>query len=573
MELYGNHEDLKPRQRKFILRLYRRRSQPAEVISQELARQLALLSLDCGRQLGLLLDRRGRVEMVIVGDSQAITIPSLHRYRLGRGRLRGLRCIHTSFGPEILNREDITDLTILRLDLMAVIKVDSVGLPEMIAIAHLQPEGGMSGHIALPQTAIEKIDLNCLELFHSLESSAVTGFAHKTENRENQRAIIVSIGPNAARTLDQSVTEMTELAEAAEITVVDSFTQQRKLDPHSAIGSGKLKEIIISSLEQDVDLLIFDHDLSPTQVNNLSRQTDLKVIDRTLLILDIFARRALSREGKLKVELAQLKYRLPRISDKTTALSRLTGGIGSRGPGETTLEIDRRRIRERISKLEKKLQKMARSRANARKKRKRNQLPLVSIVGYTNAGKSTLLNTMTRSEVFTENLPFATLDPTSRRLRLPQEQEIIITDTVGFIKKLPKDLLDAFRTTLEELHEADLLLHVVDSSSEVGEQIETVEDILRELDLDHIPILTVANKIDLVDPETVRWLTKHYQAIPISARRAKTLPPLLESIRKTLKSKASGQDFNHSQKYFYPEPSQGKPESQKADQQKSFSPA
>ena len=573
MELYGNHEDLKPRQRKFILRLYRRRSQPAEVISQELARQLALLSLDCGRQLGLLLDRRGRVEMVIVGDSQSITIPSLHRYRLGRGRLRGLRCIHTSFGPEILNREDITDLTILRLDLMAVIKVDSVGLPEMIAIAHLQPEDGMSDHIALPQTAIEKIDLNCLELFHSLESSAATGFAHKTEDRENQRAIIVSIGPNAARTLDQSVTEMTELAEAAEITVVDSFTQQRKLDPHSAIGSGKLKEIIISSLEQDVDLLIFDHDLSPTQVNNLSRQTDLKVIDRTLLILDIFARRALSREGKLKVELAQLKYRLPRISDKTTALSRLTGGIGSRGPGETTLEIDRRRIRERISKLEKKLQKMARSRANARKKRKRNQLPLVSIVGYTNAGKSTLLNTMTRSEVFTENLPFATLDPTSRRLRLPQEQEIIITDTVGFIKKLPKDLLDAFRTTLEELHEADLLLHVVDSSSEVGEQIETVEDILRELDLDHIPILTVANKIDLVDPETVRWLTKHYQAIPISARRAKTLPPLLEIIRKTLKSKASEQDFNHSQKYSYPEPSQGKPGSQKADQQKSFSPA
>jgi len=573
MELYGNHEDLKANQRKLILRLYRRKSLPQEIISSELARQLTLLSLDCGRQLGLLLDRKGRVEMVIVGDSQSITIPSLHRYRLGRGRLRGLRCIHTSFGPEILNREDITDLTTLRLDLMAVIKVDSVGLPETIAIAHLRPESGILDHIARPRTTIEKIDLNCLELFHSLESSAVTGFAHKTENLENQRAIIVSIGPNAARTLDQSVTEMTELAEAAEITVVDSFTQQRKLDPRMAIGSGKLKEIIISSLEQDVELLIFDHDLSPTQVNNLSRQTDLKVIDRTLLILDIFARRALSREGKLKVELAQLKYRLPRISDKTTALSRLTGGIGSRGPGETTLEIDRRRIRERISKLEKKLQKMARSRANARKKRKRNQLPLVSIVGYTNAGKSTLLNILTRSEVFTENLPFATLDPTSRRLRLPQEQEIIITDTVGFIKKLPKDLLDAFRTTLEELHEADLLLHVVDSSnSEVSEQIETVEDILRELDLNHIPILTVANKIDLVDPETVRWLTKHYRAIPISARRAKTLPPLLESIRKTLKSKPSGQNFSPSQGYSYPEPAQGKPESQKADQQKSFSP-
>jgi GTP-binding protein HflX len=473
--------------------------------------------------------------MVIVGNSQAITIPSLHRYRLGHGRLRGLRCIHTSFGPKILNREDITDLTMLRLDLLAVIRIDSAGLPEKIEIAHLTPETETATHITLPRIPIDKLDLHCLELFQSLESSAVSKFSHQTIDDEKQQAIIVSVGPDAARTLDQSVTEMSELAKAAKITVVDTFTQQRKLNPHTAIGSGKLKEIIIASMEQDVDLLIFDHDLSPSQVKNLSRETDLKIIDRTLLILDIFARRALSREGKLKVELAQLKYRLPRISDKTTALSRLTGGIGSRGPGETTLEIDRRRIRERITKIEKRLQKMARSRANARKKRKRNQLPQVSIVGYTNAGKSTLLNVLTKSEIFTENLPFATLDPTTRRLRLPQEQEIIITDTVGFIKKLPKDLMDAFRTTLEELNEADLLLHLIDSSnSEADGQIETVEAILKELELEHIPILTVANKIDLADPEIVRWLKKHYQAIAISARQPKTLPPLLEAVTRVL---------------------------------------
>ncbi len=531
MELYGNHNDLKPRQRKLISRLYRRRSLPEEVISQELARQLCLLSLDCGRQLGLMLDRQGRVEMVIVGDSQAIAIPSLHRYRLGHGRLRGLRCIHTSFGPEILNREDVTDLTMLRLDLLAVISFDSAGLPENIEIAHLAPGVETTAHITLPQIPIDKLDLHCLELFQSLESAAVSKFSHQTIDDEKQRAIIVSIGPDASRTLDQSITEMSELARAAKITVVDTFTQQRKLNPHTAIGSGKLKEIIIASMEQDVDLLIFDHDLSPTQVNNLSRETDLKIIDRTLLILDIFARRALSREGKLKVELAQLKYRLPRISDKTTALSRLTGGIGSRGPGETTLEIDRRRIRERITKIAKRLKKMARSRANARKRRKRNQLPQVSIVGYTNAGKSTLLNVLTKSEIFTEDLPFATLDPTTRRLRLPQEQEIIITDTVGFIKKLPKDLMDAFRTTLEELNEADLLLHLIDSSnSEVDEQIETVEVILKELELDHIPTLTVANKIDLVNPEIVQWLRKQHQAIAISARQPETLPPLLKAI-------------------------------------------
>ena len=562
MELYGNHSDLKPRQRKLILRLYRRRSLPEEVISQELARQLSLLSLDCGRQLGLLINRKGRVEMVIVGDSQAITIPSLHRYRLGHGRLRGLRCIHTSFGPEILNREDVTDLTMLRLDLMAVIKLDSVGLPEKIEVAHLLPENEAADHITLPQTALDRLDLNCLELFHSLESSAGIKFSHKTTDQENLRAIIVSVGPNAALSLDQSVTEMTELAKAAKIAVVDSFTQQRKLNPHTAIGSGKLKEVIISSMEQDVDLLIFDHDLSPTQVNNLSRETDLEIIDRTLLILDIFARRALSREGKLKVELAQLKYRLPRISDKTTALSRLTGGIGSRGPGETTLEIDRRRIRERISKIEKRLKKMARSRANTRKRRARNQLPLVSIVGYTNAGKSTLLNVLTKSEVFTENLPFATLDPITRRLRLPKEQEIIITDTVGFIKNLPKDLLDAFRTTLEELSEADLLLHVVDSSnSEFQEQIETVEEVLRELDLNHIPSLIVANKIDLVNPEIIQWLKKQYQAITISARQPETLPALLQAISNTLKIAVPETGFKHSPEDFYPMPDQDRPES------------
>ncbi len=576
MDLHGNLNGLKPGQQKKLIQLYRRRCLPEQVISPELARHLTLLSVDCGRQLGLLIDRNGHVEMVIVGDSQSITIPSLHRYRLGHGRLRGLRCIHTSFGPESLNREDITDLTMLRLDLMAVIKLDSVGLPENIEIAHLLPSSEKNSYLTLPATPIDKLEVHCLELFHSLESSAVTQFSHETSDDERQKAIIISVGPNASKTLDQSVAEMTELARAANITVVDSFTQQRKLNPHTAIGSGKLKEIIISSMEQDVDLLIFDHDLSPTQVNNLSRQTELKVIDRTLLILDIFARRALSREGKLKVELAQLKYRLPRISDKTTALSRLTGGIGSRGPGETTLEIDRRRIRERISKLEKRLKKMARSRTIARTRRKKNQLPLVSIVGYTNAGKSTLLNTLTRSQVFTEDLPFATLDPTTRRLRLPREQEIIITDTVGFIRRLPKDLLDAFRTTLEELAEADLLLHVVDSnSSELEEQIETVNQLLEELDLSQIPTLMVANKIDLVPTETAQWLKKRYQAITISARRSESLAPLLDEIIKTLNKNSPARPLSlHRSELEHPspEPVQGRSGSPAEDRKKSFSP-
>ncbi len=533
MELHGILEGLKPRQRKNLLRLYRQRSRPTEVISPALTRQLALLSADTGRQLGLLLDRHGNVKMVIVGDSQAITIPSLHRFRLGRGRLRGLRCIHTTFAATGLNREDLTDLTALRLDLMAVIRVDDAGCPATVEIAHLDP-ADKNRTQRLPPVAPEELRLDCLELFHSLESEAVSGFAFDTGKKERQPAIIISVGPQPLRELEESLKELEELARAADLEVVSCFTQQRRLDPRTAIGSGKLKEITIAALAQDVELLIFDLDLSPTQVNNLSRLTDLKIIDRTLLILDIFARRALSREGRLKVELAQLKYRLPRISEKTTALSRLTGGIGSRGPGETTLEIDRRRIRERIGKLEKKLEKTARNRAVARTRRKRNRLPQIAIVGYTNVGKSTLLNTLTKSRIRAENLPFATLDPTSRRLRLPREQEIIITDTVGFIRRLPADLLDAFRTTLEELGEADLLLHIVDSSRDPEYQIETVNQLLEELDLADIPALLVANKIDLVDIETRRWLEDRFRAVAVSATRPESLVPLLEAIAREL---------------------------------------
>lgn len=536
MELFGNLEGLKAAQIKQLNRFYRRRCRPEEVISPGLARQLAQCSADCGRQLGLMVNRGGEVEMVIVGDSHAINIPSLHRYRLGRGRLRGLRCIHTRFEASGLNREDLTDLDMLRLDLMAVIAVDRAGLPATIEAAWLSSSEPQN---KFQQTGVQppdQLNIHCLELFQELESSAAESFAHQTADPDQPRAIIVSVGPEAAASRERTISEISELARAAGLVVVDSFSQQRRLDPHTAIGSGKLKEIIIASMAKDVDMLIFDHDLSPSQVNNLSRATELKVIDRTLLILDIFARRALSREGKLKVELAQLKYRLPRISEKTTALSRLTGGIGGRGPGETTLEIDRRRIRDRIAKLEKRLKKMACSRQTSRSRRKRNRLPQVSIIGYTNAGKSTLLNTMTKSRVFTENLPFATLDPTTRRLRLPQEREIIITDTVGFIQNLPQDLLDAFRTTLEELQEADLLLHVVDSSHpDCEEQIATVEQLLTELELKQIPCLLLANKIDLVDRETIAALRRANDAMPISARDPATLGQLLEAIDQRLR--------------------------------------
>jgi GTP-binding protein HflX len=288
---------------------------------------------------------------------------------------------------------------------------------------------------------------------------------------------------------------------------------------------------VILALQKGVDLLIFDQELNPSQVRTITDLTELKVIDRTQLILDIFAQRARSREGKIQVELAQLKYLLPRLVGKGTAMSRLAGGIGGRGPGETKLEIDRRRVRNRIARLEKSLASVQKERAQRRAKRNKKGLPIISIIGYTNAGKSTLLNTLTRSSVLAESRLFATLDPTSRRKRLPKDAEVIITDTVGFIRELPQELITAFRATLEELEDADLLIHVIDiGNARFSHQIESVERILEDLNLDCIPILKVLNKQDLLDPVTVRKLTRRWDGIPISANDEHTLAPLLDRI-------------------------------------------
>jgi GTP-binding protein HflX len=278
-----------------------------------------------------------------------------------------------------------------------------------------------------------------------------------------------------------------------------------------------------------VGLLVFDQELSASQSRAIAGAIDLKVIDRTQLILDIFAQRAQTREGKYQVELAQLKYLMPRLMTKNTAMSRLTGGIGGRGPGETKLEINRRRVRERISRLEKDLEMVRRHRKQQRAQRSKRGLPIISIIGYTNAGKSTLLNALTQSKVLAESKLFATLDPSSRRLRFPRDLEVIITDTVGFIQDLPKDLMVAFRATLEELESADLLVHVVDvSNPRFEEQMRSVDDILEELSLTRIPCLLVLNKQDRVDAERIEILRDKLGAIAISAKNPKTLMPLIE---------------------------------------------
>jgi GTP-binding protein HflX len=297
------------------------------------------------------------------------------------------------------------------------------------------------------------------------------------------------------------------------------------------MGEGKLKEIIMKGMDIGSTLLIFNQDLSPSQIRAIAETTELKVIDRSQLILDIFARRAHSRDGKVQVELAQLKYMLPRLTGKGTAMSRLMGGIGGRGPGETKLEVDRRRIREKISHLERELKSLSEARKQRKQRRVVARLPIVSIVGYTNAGKSTLLNSLTKSSTVVEDKMFATLDTASRRLRFPKEREVIITDTVGFIRDLPKDLMAAFKSTLEELEDADLLIHLVDISNPRFEQhIESVESILKDLKVGDKPKLLVFNKTDKLRADTVTHILPRYDATAISAVRPESLRPLLGAI-------------------------------------------
>lgn len=409
----------------------------------------------------------------MVGDNRRIELPDFKRIRVAHDRFRGLRCVHTHLRGEDLTQDDLTDLALLRLDLMVAIDVDpDNGLPGLVRAAHLLPlatvdlqnENGRTPYAFLPPAVASQLDIDFLALIESLEEEMTRNRRVSRQDRFRDRAILVGVTTGPSVDAEESMAELSELASSAGIVVQDKIIQRRPaIDPRTVLGRGKLDDLLIRSLQLGADMLVFDRELTPAQVRSLSEVTDLKIIDRSQLILDIFAQRAQSSEGKIQVELAQLKYLLPRlIAGQDSAFSRLAGGIGGRGPGETKLEMDRRRVRDRINRLEKEIEAQRLRRQERRKVRTRNQLPVVSIVGYTNAGKSTLLNALTNSEVQAEQRMFATLDPTSRRLRLPRDQEIIINDTVGFIRDLPPGLLSAFRATLEEIGDSTLLIHLVD---------------------------------------------------------------------------------------------------------------
>lgn len=505
------------------------------MLTHELARQLTEVSHDTRRQVGVLIDRRGAVQHVMVGDAHSIELPDWGRLRAGRGRLRGLRCLHTHLGGEGVTRDDKTDLLLLRLDAMVTIGVDGDGLPTLAHIAALTPGGGDGVELLAPVPPAQ-VDLDFETWIRELEI-ALSRSVGTRQVGDRERAILVSVtAGRSAGDLDIHIAELRELARSAGVEIVDIVTQQRpRVDPKTVVGSGKLQDLVIRAFQQDVDLVIVDQDLTPTQARNLGERMELRVIDRTQLILDIFAQHATTRDGKLQVELAQLKYLLPRLAQRAdVSLSRLEGGIGGRGPGETKLEVDRRRTRDRVTRLERELKKLVTQRQNRRRRRTRRDVPVLSIVGYTNAGKSTLLRALTQTEVHVADQMFATLDPVSRRLRFPREREVIITDTVGFIRDLPTDLLTAFRATLEELSDASLLLHVVDASApDYDRRMEAVHGVLADIGMD-APELLVFNQIDKVSPGVGAALALRHRGVAVSALNRTGLGTLLERAEQML---------------------------------------
>jgi GTP-binding protein HflX len=538
--VFGNTQGLAPSELNALERLYRRRIPSDQLLTPELTRAMSDVSHATGRQVGVLINRTGGVDFVIVGDATKLMLPDLGRLRTTGGRFRGVRLVHTHLRREPLTRDDLVDLTRLRLDLIAALLLAPDGTPQQVHYAHCVPTPEGSDEPPFRQVGpvpFFKLDLDPGTLIAALEEEFARSARRRRVVAKDGRAILVHVcDKRAAARTQASLNELKELARTAGVEVADTVLQVRdQVDPKFVLGRGKLDEVVLRALQLDVEVLIFDRNLTPAQGAAIAQVTDLKVLDRTQLILDIFAQRAESRDGKLQVELAQMRYLLPRLGQKDDSLSRLTGGIGGRGPGETKLEIGRRRARERITHLEDQLKQLARQRKERRRKRARNDVPIVAIVGYTNAGKSTLLNTLTDSSVLAEDKLFATLDTRSRRLRFPREHEVVITDTVGFIRDLPKELFAAFRATFEEAQDADLLLHVIDvADPNVEDHVATTLKLLEALELDQVPRLLVCNKADCLPEGEAQRRALEHDAVAVSALDKQSLLPLLERIEHML---------------------------------------
>lgn len=543
----GNTKGLAQSEIRAVAKLFQRSVSPDEIVSLDLGREMVSLAEALRRRIGVLINRQGRIEEVILGTKEILFLPDLGRYRLGRARLRNLRLVFTDLSnnkDEATIPYDIyTDLERLRFD--SVVGLRGARNRVSMAYAYLIPANGSENATTHTEVVSDlgAFDLDYREFIESVEQSLAAEVV-QLDADDQVGAVIVGVYDKADDDPEISQLELRELARTAGVKIVDAVIQKRRADPKTYIGSGKLEELVIRCIRLGADMLIFDTELKPSQWRAITNSTELKVLDRSMLILDIFAQRAQSSEGRLQVELAQLKYNLPRLVDQDSGLSRLSGGIGGRGPGETKLEIGRRRIRDKISELERRIEKVRSARDFRRTRRRENQLQLVSVVGYTNVGKSTLFNLLTGSTVTAENKLFATLDPSQRRLYLPPAlsleeggvgRTVIVSDTVGFIRKLPKELETAFQATLEELYEASLLVHVVDASDKdaIG-KYNAVRKILTQMELADAPELVVLNKIDATDAETVEALKNELSGVAVSAAKRIGIGELLKEIEARL---------------------------------------
>lgn len=523
--------------------------QSPQLVSQELAAKLADITEYINREISVYITRSGQIIEIAVGDNATVELPSFSGRR-GAGRLSGIRCIHTHPGGNpYLSGVDISALKNNKYDAMVAIGVVSPDFTKSELtfglITGIDSNENYTAECYGPYSIEDAENINFVNTVSTIERILDKQTGTASLQVMSERAILIGMewGRNDSLwTVDDSLEELKQLADTAGATVIKKFIQKRpKPDPAFFIGRGKVQELALYAQQENIDLCIFDDELSPAQQRNIESVMGIRILDRTALILDIFAQRARTNEGKLQVELAQLQYTLPRIMGKGLMLSRLGGGIGTRGPGETKLEVDRRRIRDRIAFIKDQIEKVKAVRSLHRSKRKKNNVFEVSLVGYTNAGKSTLLNTLTNSDIYAKDQLFATLDPTTRQLTLPNKQEIIITDTVGFIQRLPHQLIAAFRSTLEVVTEADLLVHVIDVSHELyKEQAAAVHEVLKEIGAETKPVITVYNKIDKLPPDSklADRLALEEDTVCISAAKKLNLEALQQMIESHLKSKA-----------------------------------
>ncbi|MGA7935176.1 MAG: GTPase HflX [Kovacikia sp.] len=535
--VYGNLQGLKTSQIKQLQRLYHQRIPSDRITTPEFAQRIAAISTELNQPVSVYLNRRGQVIRVGVGTPRQTQIPPLELPRYGAERLSGIRCVSTQLKLEPPSDSILTAMAIQRLDALVALTLTgggferrgggATGYIKETYLAHLTPHPESAWTVSPPLSLDVLTNQDFLRLVEGLEEEFRREYIARQVDQEHDQVLLVGLMTDKAHTqqFQDGLAELARLVQTAGGDVLQTL-QQKRSHPHprTVVGEGKVQEIALTAQNIGASLVVFDRDLSPAQVRTLEAQIGIRVVDRTEVILDIFAQRARSGAGKLQVELAQLEYMLPRLAGRGQAMSRLGGGIGTRGPGETKLETERRSIQRRISRLQQEVNQLQAHRTRLRQRRQHREVPSVAVVGYTNAGKSTLLNVLTNAEVYTADQLFATLDPTTRRLVVPNAEtqepySILLTDTVGFIHELPPSLMDAFRATLEEVTEADALLHVVDlSHSAWHSQIQSVMKILTQMPIAPGPILLCFNKIDQVDGDRLALAQEEYpQAIFISA--------------------------------------------------------